>query len=205
MAFIQDNFIPKRKTFLFPDLSSSIYISDDGISTILSDGYFPNWFGLDNNSVVPLRDTLMIMSTSDYLVKEYLVISDNPVGLSIASVPSETEYLMVNTSGAIVTSMPIFFYKNNVFNVALFIIPASLSWTITQPGKINFNDFSLPSGFTPANFPVYLSIHGIYNGTPIYFNFTLSNDSPYLSLDHTFEVGDTLSITNALTLYTIES
>ena len=87
MAFDFNNLIINRNTFISPDkIIDNNYFSNDSIKTIESPNYFPAYFGFDDNSVV-IGDCIKIISTSDNLIKEYMVISVNPLVLSNVSAP----------------------------------------------------------------------------------------------------------------------
>jgi|SRR5271163_827038 len=199
MAFNSSNLILQRVSFVSPDkYINNNYFSSDPIATIIAPGYFPSYFGFDDNSVT-INDCLKITSTSDNVVQEYLVTSVDPLLLSLIPAVGDTQYIDAPTSGAVVTDFPLYFYKNNVGGHSM-SIPGPFSFTISAAGKISFPGLTLNPGFIPS-YIVYFGLMATYLSQPFVLNFILNNSVPYLQLSNTFTIGQIISIDNSYINY----
>jgi hypothetical protein len=199
MAFNSSNLILGRSSFLsLNKVVNNNYFSSDSLSTILASDYFPPYFGFDDNSVT-VNDCLKIVSTSDNVVKEYLITSVNPLVLSSVSAVGSNQYISAGTSGAVVTDFPLYFYQN-ILGSCFLAIPGPFSFTVTSNGIIEFPGLVLEPAFFPPG-TIYFNMLATYLSQPFNLNFVLNNQSPYLQLSNTFTMGQTISINNAYINY----
>lgn len=199
MAFDFNNLIINRNTFISPDkIIDNNYFSNDSIKTIESPNYFPAYFGFDDNSVV-IGDCIKIISTSDNLIKEYMVISVNPLVLSNVSAPGETQYIKVETSGAVSIFIPMLFYINNL-NLKSFFIPGKFNFKTTNKGNVYFNLFDLNVNLIPQ-FESNLFFPAYSDNKPISLVLDLSPQVPIMKLTNDFSIGESIDFKNIFSSY----
>lgn len=199
MAFNPNNLSMKRTSFISPDkVISNLYFSEDTFEEVAAPDYFPAYFGFDDNFVI-INDCIRIVSLPEKSIKEYLVMSVNPLVLSPVSAIGETFYIDADTSGAVVTTLPLLFYKNNM-NMRFLCIPGSPGFTITSSGTIDLQNINIPPDFIPS-YNININMNATSSGNPILINFTISTVFPFISMTNQFTEGELIAINNAYSVY----